>query len=237
MSKLAKSFTKVLRDQIRVYAAWLPVTNTFEVGDFGLIDAGVFNKMGNIGQAFNVDFQTADGPPSEVDFTSAGTRVAKFVAGAQVDGFPSAGDLDAKIEIQFSNEDSFILKAKLTSVAMQNIHTVALQLAKNPGWDRRFKVISTTYTGDKSVVIASSQKDTKISLSGTVSALQEVEAGKVSTEVGFAASNESYFKSIGDSGVIGLSLFRVKRKGRVDFLREEDVEVETDLGNTLENDL
>jgi hypothetical protein len=44
----ARLFSSILHHEISAYAAWMPVTNTFRLGDYGVISDGVFVKMGNI---------------------------------------------------------------------------------------------------------------------------------------------------------------------------------------------
>ncbi len=39
---LAKNFNEALHNELTIYAAWYPVANTLKLGDFGLIEGGVF---------------------------------------------------------------------------------------------------------------------------------------------------------------------------------------------------
>lgn len=71
----ARHFNKILHDEIDVYAAWLPVTNNFQLGDYGVISDGVFAKLGNIDE-FEVKFNEEDGAQSHLKFRSAGPRSA-----------------------------------------------------------------------------------------------------------------------------------------------------------------
>jgi len=48
MAGTAKRFSKLLHKEIDVHAAWLPISNTFRVGDYGLISDAVFATLGNI---------------------------------------------------------------------------------------------------------------------------------------------------------------------------------------------
>jgi hypothetical protein len=237
MAGLAKMFNKTLKRQINMYAAWFPVTNTLKVGDFGLVEGGVFRQLGNIGDYFQIDFSTAEGPATSMDYSSEGTTVIKFVGGAQVDALPNIGELEAKLSINFSRANSFHVKAELSSLQMSNTQVVAWELAKNPKWDRRYKVISEAYSGNKCVVLASSEKGTSITFTGSVDAIKQVEAGKVDTDVGFTSNNVNIFKSVGESGVIGLRMFKIRSSGNVQFLRETDVSIESDFGDELEDDL
>ncbi len=96
MSRLAKEYNNALRRQNHMYAAWLPVTNTLKVGDFGLIEGGVFRSMGNIQDTFGVEVKTEDGPPAKVDFASEGVTIVRTAGGAEVPAFPSSGAVESK---------------------------------------------------------------------------------------------------------------------------------------------
>jgi hypothetical protein len=43
MSGLAKTFNQSIKKEVNAYAAWFPVTNTFKIGDYGLIEGGVLS--------------------------------------------------------------------------------------------------------------------------------------------------------------------------------------------------
>jgi hypothetical protein len=45
---IPKEFNSILQKHPHAHAAWLPITNTYRLGDYGLIAEDVFNKMGNI---------------------------------------------------------------------------------------------------------------------------------------------------------------------------------------------
>jgi hypothetical protein len=93
----ARLFSKILHKEIDVHAAWVPVTNTFGLGDYGVISDGVFVKMGNIDE-YGVTFRKAGGDPSRLKFRSDGTTVRRFVGGAETQAMPPA-DLDAKLVV------------------------------------------------------------------------------------------------------------------------------------------
>ena len=50
---LADKFNRVMQETIRAQIAWLPVANTFKVGDFGLISHGVFVRMASLYWVFS----------------------------------------------------------------------------------------------------------------------------------------------------------------------------------------
>ena len=209
MSRLAKEYNRALRRQNSMYAAWFPVTNTLKVGDFGLVEGGVFRSMGNIRDTFNVDFKTEQGPSTKVDLASEGVTVVRIAGGAEVPAFPPSGDIEAKLNVSFSKENSFLVKANLTCEKMSNIQEVAWALDKTKRWKNKYKVIESVYVGKESVVILSSNSNTTVGLTGNAEALKMLEAGSASADIQVSRDNKASFQSIGDEGVIGIRLFKM----------------------------
>ena len=68
-----QKFNDIIHEHLHAHAAWLPITNTYRLGDYGLIADGVFNKIGNIKDDFGVMFEEGAGPNANLDFVSADT--------------------------------------------------------------------------------------------------------------------------------------------------------------------
>ena len=126
----------------------------FGIGDYGLIQGGVFQKVGHLndvrGDGFNVEIRTAKGNPVSIDFLSEGITSVKTVAGAALPELPAA-NVEAKLTYEFQKKNSFVVKAAEMNVErMENIREVADRLAqmrRDKKWSRRYCVVSTTYTG------------------------------------------------------------------------------------------
>ena len=240
MGGLAKQFNRALQKNHQTYAAWFPVSNTFKVGDYGYIESGVFRAIGNIADDFDVAFTTKAGPESKIDISSEGTSSIKLLGGVEVPSFPAAGAMEGKLNLGFNKSNSFVVKANLTSEEMDSKQKVAWELAKHPHWKRKYKVVETTYTGKEGLVIASANGGFSIGISGSVDALNALSAGNANGDLSLENSNKADFHSVGETGVIALRLFRINRKGDVDFLRElkeQDVEVDSLEGEDLEDDI
>ena len=127
----ASLFDGILKERLSIHAGWLPITNTFKIGDYGLISDGVLFPMGNI-REFGVGWQEAAGPPASLDFASEGTHVNRLVGEATVKAFPDQ-DIDASLTIEFDRDScSFLVKAKLTVAQMQNVAMVGQSLWDQP---------------------------------------------------------------------------------------------------------
>jgi len=242
---LAKNFSSALHSQLKIYAAWYPVANTFKVGDFGVIEGGVFRRLGDISE-FDVDsFDTAPGKPAEIDFMSSGTRAIRTVAGVEVPSFQQVGEAEAKLTFDFSSANTSVIKAsQLDVVEMQDIYRVSRKLAKHDDWERRFKVVWATYTGVQCVILATAEAGTKIELSAKANLLQQLELGKVEMSPSIQSSSERILKSVAKTGVVGLGLFKIGWFDKVKVLAAgdgpedgDDIKIERDLGVDLDDDL
>ena len=226
-------FDSILKKHLGIHAAWLPVTNTFELGDYGLVSDGVLVKIGNI-RSFGTSWQETDGPESRLDFASEGTRVTRTVGGAELNALPDQ-DLDAKVTIEFANASSFLIKANLAVREMQDIADVARRLRDHDDWESRYRVVSRTYVGGRCTVLSSTGAQSKIELTGKANALKQLELGAASMDVEIASSEKIGLQIVGKTGVVGLSLFKLgwltgrpKLLGAPQQLDDDGVTLETE---------
>jgi len=207
---IPRQFNDIIQKHLNVYAAWPPVTNSFELGDYGIISDGVFTSLGNI-REFNVSITTGNGPEASIDFTSANSTVVKFAGGVQVDVIPAAA-IDAKIKFSFADEKSFLVKVpSINSKEIKNVNQVAVKLRDTKGWDKKWKVVFQVYRAIDPLIVATKEAGTEITVSGDVNALRALRVGNASVEVG--TNRELGVKIHGKEGVIGLGLFKLKVPG------------------------
>src|SRR5215831_7494015 len=160
---LANDFNDIIEKHINVFAAWIPIVNKYTLGDYGVFSDGIFTKLGNIKDDFNVDYKQGTGSEASIDFTSEGARVFKFAGGAQVTAIP-AGAIDAKIDIEFSNKNSFLVKSPTITVAtIDNVNEVAQKLRDVKNWDGQWKVVYQVYNALDAVIVSTVDADTTIS--------------------------------------------------------------------------
>jgi len=210
---LAKDFNELLQKEIRIQAAWLPITNTFQVGDFGVISDGVFNRMGNITSDFNVPFTVKPGAANNLNFTSQKVRVTKFQAGAEVSSF-GAEDVDAKLRIEFGKDRSFFLRAALSSSEMEGIFKAAGDLANKPRFNPgKFKVVSAVYTGTNCTILSSRESNASVEIEAKAGALKKLDLGSAEAGLSFSSKSGMGLEILGESGTVGLVLFKVDKDG------------------------
>ncbi len=207
----ASLFSKILHHEIGVHAAWLPVANNFQLGDYGVISDGVLVKMGNIAE-YGVSFAAAATPPIELKFRSAGTRVRRFAGGAEITALPPA-DIDAKLVVEFDAADSFYLHAHLTAEAVENLAQVGRKLRDADGWKRKYRVVHSTYTGQNCTILSSRHANSKVEISGKASALQQLELGHADAGLTVSGDDSAGLDVVGATGVVGLRLFKLRALG------------------------
>src|SRR5690554_3604689 len=208
--KTPEQFNQIIKKHLNVFAAWIPIVNNYKLGDYGIISDGVFAKLGNITDDFQLTFTEGSGAEASIDFTSEGARVIKLVGNAEVPVI-QAGEVNAQVEIEFSKEKSFLVKSPTITVkTIENINQVADKLKEIKNWDGKWKVVHAVYHALDAVIVSTLASGTKLNFSGEAAALGQLKLGSAGVNIN---SNKSLgLKINGKEGPIGLGLFRVKSK-------------------------
>ena len=238
---LAQSFNNAVHQQLASYAAWMPIVNTFKIGEYGVFKDGIFNSQGNLKDKYpDINLVVEKGPPADIDFLSSGTKKFKFdVNGNSIPTFAGLGGANASLKIVFENADSSMIKAKLSVEVLKNIDEVGTALANKDNWQNKFSVVSKVYTGENCVVICSKEAGTEIEIKADANLLQQIEAGKVTGEVDFTSNRDSTFKAIGETGVLALGLFKLNIFNNVKVLslnKGEHFDIVDIKGDEIEDD-
>jgi hypothetical protein len=213
----ASLFDDILKQELNIHAAWLPITNTFEIGDYGVVSDGVLVKMGNI-RAFGVGWTPDAGPPATLNFASDDTTMVRAVGNATVQAFPEQ-DIDASLTIEFRRESSFVVKAALTVSEMQDRAAVADKLSQVQQWKSRYRVVSAIHVGQHCTIISSKGANSKITLSGKANTLKQLGLAGASAGIEVSSAERIGLNIVGETGVVGLSLFKLRwLVGGVDIL-------------------
>jgi hypothetical protein len=211
---LVDSITNVLRTELKCYTAWPPMAMKVSLGDYGTLQGGVFNKLGNIA-SLRIPYESEAGPSLQLDFTSADATVTRATAAGAVDVFPQGG-VDASMRVSFASADALMLRAASIAVqAMSNVATVAAYLKSihAAGWDRSNVVVGAVLLADKPLLIGTREGGTEVTFQGKTDALKALEIGRLEGDVGFSSNKELALKILGESGVLGLRLFRLRLFG------------------------
>jgi hypothetical protein len=149
-------------------------------------------------------------------------------------------DVEASLKIEFRREKSFYLKAALSMTEMASPFAVAQALNGRPGWDAgKFKVLSAVYTGTGCVILSSRASNASFEIGGKAGVLKKLDAGSAEGALAVTSKSGMGLEILGDTGVVGLRMFRVERSGqpRYEAVEAPVLSPSTDWGADLEDDL
>ncbi|MCX4241077.1 hypothetical protein [Paraliomyxa miuraensis] len=214
----ASYYAQLIRSRLLHFAAWSPVTDPYEVGDYGALRGGVFHKLGNI-REFGVEPRARPGASSvSLSFTSAGATMVRTMGGVRVDAFPAQA-VEGTLELALEGESSvFIRTGKLSMTELLGVDAVAGQLVRRRDaggrkWRLGWRVVRKVYVAVDPVILVSTERGARFSLRGRVDALAAVEAGRGSAELSVSCSKADSLQIVGGTGPVALDLFRVRIGG------------------------
>lgn len=210
---LANAYSRIIRQQLRKHGAWVPITNVFTLGDFGVVSNGIFSRIGNISD-LGIAFAKKNGPAATLNFTSNAISATRIEAGVEVPAFSGNPAIDAALKLRFDRKHAMMLKAaEIRSVEIDNILAVANALHDHSHWRWRYRFVTATYHATNAVMLASREGATEVSLRGKASALQQIDLGNLSADISVTANRELALDITGRTGVVALGLARVRLLG------------------------
>jgi hypothetical protein len=228
---IARATARILRQQLRAHVAWLPLSNNFDLGDFGVFSGGVFVRLGNIAN-LGVQFDRVRSGESSFAFKSEGTREIRLSAGVAVGAFAS-GDDDAALRIAFAADESLYIRTDALQVSeIGELLPVAAALRRHRHWRMRYRVVHRVWTAVDGVFLTSRGADASIDFTGSVQALQALQAGRVAADLQIGARSNVGLDLVGQTGALALGLFRVRlidgSPAMLDFATTDQPLVEVD---------
>ncbi len=206
---LPRRAARVIRQQLRAHVAWLPLANTFELGDFGVFSGGVFNRMGNV-RGLGVDFTTRSTVGAPFEFRSEGVTEARVSAEA-AGRVSSALEGEAALQIGFAEADSLYLRAAEIVVSeIDELLPVAAALRRHPQWRPRYRVVHRLWTARGAIFITSQEEGAQIVLRGSLDAVVGAQEGRGDLGLTVHTKSRVGLDLIGHTGPIALGLFRVR---------------------------
>jgi len=206
-----RTFSRILHEHTTFHAAWYPVANTWSVGDIGVVSDGVLVRTGNLAD-LGVNFAAAPTAPVHgLNFTSEGTKSARFLGDAEVNALPDS-DIEARLNVEFTKSESFFLKAATLRVEeMTGLDSVAAELSKlrDRRWRRKYRVVHATAAADQLAFVSAREAGASFEIRGTARALQQLDLGKAEAGLEIVSSSSLGLDFVGDSGIIGIRLFKL----------------------------
>lgn len=212
MSSIAKIYTKEIKKQFKkLHANWEPGEN-IELGDFGVMIGGLFNKTifvkkGNLSKKFKIKFKVTKDPYVDHKYFASQKGVSvKFNAKGSIN--PS-GVINAKanVNVEFSKENSvFFSAAECKTISIEDKLALGediFKLHKQGKWKKKYVVVTDLVKSGKTVIAISSSSNSEFSISANSPTLEQINLADASAGLDIVSK-----KNIGYSvdGAKGLSL-------------------------------
>ncbi len=226
---LPQQFQSIVQQQLNVYAAWLPITNPYKLGDYGLISDGVFQKLGNIKDEFNVAFTEEAGQEASLSFVSDKATVIDIGTGAQIN-LTAQSDIKADVKYKFNQDKSFLIKAPVINVSqIANVNEVGNHLKTIGQWRQTYKVIFQVYTAQNPLILSTIDSDTEVTFKADATALPTLNIGNASANFSIQSTKALGLELSGKTGVIAIGLFKLNWLTRNAVFLGDPTDERTDL--------
>lgn len=214
--RTGERFSKVLQDELGCRAVWPPIITPIQLGDYGVLDGGVFQRLGHVSD-FGADIEVVHGQPTSLNFVSASAGVQRIAGDVPVDSFAGLGGVQARLAIEFAESSSFLLKCgRVTIAQIGNIGALGRELAGARSLDGRtwntlsWRIVWQLYTGRDVVFLATRSAGTRVDFVGQVGAIRQLDLGNYSAGVHMQASRSLGVEILGRTGPVGLGLAKVR---------------------------
>lgn len=213
-------YDRLLRDALGCRAVWPPVLTPVGLGDFGVVDGGVFRRLGNVAE-FGLDFAVEHGPPSRLDLHSADARLTRLAGDVAL----PVDRVAAGVRVEFTRSDGFVLRCERVELAqIADLGALARRLlgARAPDGRRwrplAWRLVWQVYTGRDVLFLAARSAGSHVELHARGAGPSPLTGG-----AGLAARRSVGLglEVVGESGPIGLGLARVRLVGGVQFFSGE----------------
>ena len=207
---IARVINRTLKREIGHYVAWMPLSDSYAVGDYGAFRGGLFQKLGNVAE-FGVDPRPSSGRDVAFTLASSGVTTLRTVAGAEVPVFPD-NPVQAELTLGFSKGDGVFLRASARVEEMTSVDAVAHALsgamaADGRSWKRRWKVVRKVYTAKDPLLLAAAESNTEFRISATADVLKAVELAGGHGGLAVTGSRSTAFHLSPGTGPLALDLF------------------------------
>ncbi|CEM31998.1 unnamed protein product [Vitrella brassicaformis CCMP3155] len=213
---LPREFNRVLHEHLKYYAAWEPISNHFVLGNWGVIENGVFVSHGNIRDLDPAlsDIIRESGVSREAfeDFRSSVTVNVRTAGEGTADLQVLDGDVAASLEFKFTERNAVLFKGSVETVKILNVDEVLGRLVSLPGWKRHFRVVVGLRRGKNCTIVAAREAGATVAFGGRAEVLRKIQAGAMVAAGDFTVHGEGATSLciVGKEGVVGLDLRRAK---------------------------
>ncbi len=163
MGSPVKLYQKQMHSNVGFFATWLPAS-TLELGDFGVVEAGRFRRLGSLQELGLPQPEVREGTPENMSYSAA---VQRAVGGSAAAGTPTPV-VDAELSMKFSQEGGYVFEAAgmrhreiANRITLSNNLLAAYQEGR---WQKEWLVVDAVYRAATATIIVSEDSSSEIVL-------------------------------------------------------------------------
>lgn len=163
MGSPVKLYQEQMHSNVGFFATWLPAS-TLELGDFGLLEAGRFRRLGSLQELGLPHPDVREGAPESMSYSAA---VQRAIGGSVAAG-TAVPAVDAELSMKFSQQGGYVFEAAgMRHMEVANRITLASNLlaAYNQGkWQKEWLVVDAVYRAARATIIVSEDSASELVL-------------------------------------------------------------------------
>lgn len=213
---IPEKYEKRMKQTWGLHAVWIPGT---DIGAGDVVQKaknGTFQRICGL-RDLDVDFTTKRSEALKTGFRSAATKVTFFQGGGEVSADQLDLEADAKVELEFTQADSFSVATPIGSMeTVEDLLGIAKKVKNHPDWRHsKWYVVRGLLDVDGFTVLGSEKKGKKISFSGTGKAVLDLASFGLTAGVRRESDTSLDVEFIGAKGALAMDLARVRKNGFV----------------------
>jgi hypothetical protein len=163
MASPMKRYQKEMHNNVGFFATWLPAS-ILELGDFGVLEAGRFRRIGSLMELGIPQKEVREGTPQNMSYSASAERKADLSAEAST-AVPVA---KAGLSIRFTQEGGYVFEA----LGIRNVEIAdrialvdsILGVYKQDRWQKEWLIVDAIYKAASATIIVSEDSSSEIVL-------------------------------------------------------------------------
>jgi hypothetical protein len=163
MASPVKLYQQEMHRNVGFFATWLPAS-ILELGDFGVLEAGRFRKIGSLKEIGITDVEVREGTPENMSYSASAERKA----GASTEASAAVPVAKAELSIRFTRQGGYVFEAAgMRNVEIANRMALAnriLAVYEQDRWRKEWLVVDSIYRAASATIIVSEDGSSEIVL-------------------------------------------------------------------------
>jgi len=215
MGSIAKTYVDDIHDEWEeVFATW-PAGLELKLGDYGYLEDGIFQRMGNIAEKGISGERRDDNNDTAIEYKSSDevSVVGHAKGSVNVSGVANA---KASLEISFSGKHAVFFKAAggkwHTFESPEQIGQQILELFHAGKWKREFLVVTNLLKAGATTVVVSNGSSASVSLEAQADDIEAIDLADASVGLRIKSESNLGLKIIAEGGMTPLfGLMKIQR--------------------------